>query len=213
LHATWELKEKGVKAPWASFVKNFPEITQPFVDAIEKYGTSEKGMGEAMTGAFKGWYKDFKRRDHYDESFEEEMKSIQDSDFYRYKCFRERSAEYMVGQMCTLGGNNYFKDDPNILERPEYLGVSKRTRDVLDDFMQAREESLGIEPDESLKDIAVIEYPGVKRDSEKKQDSDKKRQARLNIRQAHARKTIREVKAAKKSVSKQFVVQNFSKQR
>ena len=186
----WELKEKGHEDCWNDFAAEFPEITDAFEKTLKETGDKNK----ARTAAFKGWYDDAERRDSYDKDIVEEIEETLPDDFK--KKLKSISAETFVKAFCTDPGtkNNYFTDDPNILESGKYIALYEDRKEAIKAHHQKREALPKREPDKSIADIVAQKRPEMEPENNAHAVSPEAKKIALASRQKHAAKKIRQQK-------------------
>ena len=151
----WELKAKGNDACWKDFAEQFPEITTPFETTLKETGD----INQARTAAFKGWYDNAERRDTYDESLVQRIEKSPPKSFN--KKLKSVSAARFVKAFCTDPdtGENYFTEDPKILESGKYTTLYEDSKDRIMAMHKKREALPGRIPDKTLAGIETQKRP------------------------------------------------------
>lgn len=186
----WELKEQGNDACWKDFKAEFPEITDSFEAAYKETGD----INQARTAAFKGWYDNADRRDSYDEGMVQEIEGTSPRSFN--KKLKSVSAAKFVKAFCTdpESGENYFTDDPSILESGKYTALYEDMKDRIVAQHQKREALSGHIPDKTIAGIETQKRPAAKLENNARAVSAKAKEAALASRQKHAAKQIKQQK-------------------
>lgn len=157
VQACAELAEQGDEAPLIEFAECYPAVYEPFEDAYETYGALHD---KAATAAFKGFYDCSYSKNYYEDldvigrlSFMAERGKLDGHSFDK-----DIEAASYVDLLCRKGnGENYFADDPQLLETGHYVAISPETKAFADDFMAEYEQKTGRPADQSLQDVPVEE--------------------------------------------------------
>ncbi|MCK5295576.1 MAG: hypothetical protein KAJ75_01680 [Alphaproteobacteria bacterium] len=137
---TWQLKEAGDNAPWEKFQLIYCDVANSFEESAKNGGAEN---GEAMSKAFKGWYKTTSTRELYEEVYVDKLNRVSQEIQNNPKTLSNvKTSEEIVKQVCRFGKDGcYFKDDPKILEKSPYLDVSDKTWKFLKEVTSIREGS------------------------------------------------------------------------
>lgn len=186
----WELKEQGNDACWKDFKAEFPEITNSFETAYKETGD----INQARTAAFKGWYDNADRRDTYDEGLLFEIEETSPKSFL--KKLKSVSAAKFVKAFCSdpETGDNYFTDDPKILETGKYTALYEDMKDRLTAHHQKREALPGRIPDKTIAGIETQKRPSLKKENNARAVSTEAKTVALASRQKQAAAQIRRQK-------------------
>ena len=185
----WELKEKGNETCWKDFEADFPEITSSFEAAFKETGD----VNQARTAAFKGWFDNAERRDSYDENIIEEIENTEPEAFN--KKLKSISAEKFVKAFCSdpQTGDNYFTDDPSVLESGKYTALYEDVKEHIVAHHQKRE-ALGKIPDKTIAGLETQKRPEAELENNARAVSAEAKEAALANRQKHAAAQIRQQK-------------------
>ena len=146
----FELKQKGDEGPYKQFSKINTHIVKPFEKALME-GSNSK------LAAFNGWYDEEEVKDGYDDSQKQMLQSLEGyKNFNKFTFDSNISGKEIADSICVdKDGKSYFTDDPKILEKGKFAGVSKITMYVYKFYMEERAKNHGLEPDKSIKEIPV----------------------------------------------------------
>jgi len=185
----WELKEQGNDTCWKDFAAEFPEITDAFETAFKETGD----INQARTAAFKGWYDNAERRDSYDKSIVDEIKATSPGNFNTK--LKSISAAKFVKAFCSdpQTGDNYFTDDPSILESGKYTALYEDRKACIVAHHQKRE-ALKKVPDKTLDEIETQKRPAKKKKNNTRAISQEAKEVALASRQKRAAKQIKQQK-------------------
>ncbi len=179
----WELKQAENPAPWNEFMKDYPEIVAPFEKVLNEGGT----MQEARTAAFLGWYDNDARRDSYDCTHLDELKSMPPQQLK--KKLNKASSSEIIAETCKdPNAPSYFTKDPVILESGKYAVVYDDIKKGFERYFAARDKFKGRLPDLSLATVPTQPRPQSKR--KVKAVSEKAKNALLQNKQTNAAKII-----------------------
>jgi hypothetical protein len=158
---SYQLSGKGHKDVWDSFLKDGPEVAKAITKQIEKDSLRGKeNLHKALFAGFKGWYNDYELREQYDNDHIDVLRQIKKDGLEEDIAFdRTCRVETVVRKICKIGDENYFTDKPTMLNKKEYMGISKKKMEKIQKFFDERKEKLPyLEKDASLEEIPVYEY-------------------------------------------------------
>lgn len=152
-----ELKELGIDKPWECFINDSPTVAQGFIEAQAKEGfATDEAKSKVLTNAFKAWYKNTSIKVAYDRDCVDFLKETLIKD-EKLNLKQEISPKQMIKTCCQLKPKlNYFTDNPSILLKPKYLGITQTTLNALKKFMKEREEKQNLPYDHSIDAFPVI---------------------------------------------------------
>jgi hypothetical protein len=159
----YQLKNSGKKECWEAFKEDSPEVAVAIENQISKDSLrGKKNLHKAIFEGFKGWYKDYTLREKYDEDHIDLIRKVKREGLEEEIAFdRTFKVEGLVKKVCKIGQDNYFDGNPELLNKKEYLGISKKHMDkILQFFEQRHAKYPHIGMDNSVKDIPVYEYKG-----------------------------------------------------
>lgn len=186
----WELKEQGNDLCWQDFSKEFPEIAQPFEKMLAETGD----VNQARTAAFKGWYNNAERRDSYDQSVVASIEDVEPEVFK--KKLKSVGASKFVNAYCSDPdtGDNYFTDDPKILETGKYTALYEDMKDRITAHHQKREALPNRVPDKTIAGLETQKRPAPETENNAKAVSAQAKEIALAARQKRAAAQIRQQK-------------------
>ena len=186
----WELKEHGNDLCWQDFSKDFPEIARPFEKTLAETGD----VNQARTAAFKGWYDNADRRDSYDQSVVASIEGTE-PDVFRKKLKSVGAAKF-VKAYCSdpETGDNYFTEDPKILETGKYTALYEDMKDRIAAHHQKREALPERVPDKTIAGLETQKRPAPEPENTAKAVSAQAKETALAARQKRAAEQIRRQK-------------------
>lgn len=179
----WELKQAGNPSVWNDFMAGYPEIVAPFEKTLNEGGTIQ----EARTAAFLGWYENEVRRDGYDRTHLDDLKSTPPQQLK--KKLKTASSSAIIAEICKdPDGPSYFTNNPAILESGKYAVVYDDIKKGFERYFAARNKFKGRIPDLSL--ATVPTQPRPKSKKKVKAVGKDAKNALLQNKQTHAAKII-----------------------
>ena len=186
----WELKEQGNDLCWQDFSKDFPEIAQPFEKTLAETGD----VNQARTAAFKGWYDNAERRDSYDRSVVASIEDVAPEVFK--KKLKSVGAAKFVNAYCSDPdtGDNYFTEDPKMLETGKYTALYEDMKDRITAHHQKRDALPGRVPDKTIAGLETQKRSAPETENNAKAVSAQAKEIALAARQKRAAAQIRQQK-------------------
>ncbi|MGD9639246.1 MAG: DUF6782 family putative metallopeptidase [Alphaproteobacteria bacterium] len=152
-----ELREKGYEMAWICFTEDSPTVAKGLEKALKQEGlATPEARNKVLTSTFKAWFDNNAIKNAYDK---DNLYFLNDSLEHGEELPLNKSVppKDLIAQCCQFrDGSNYFKDDPQILLTPKFLGVSQNTMAELNKFMTKRKNQQNLEPDKSVKEIPVV---------------------------------------------------------
>jgi hypothetical protein len=152
----WEIGQATNKRIWGNIKKDYPKVSSAVEKAAGKDGKLD--IYKAMENGFKGWFKDpylrnFYEKEHmdYNKSYVEKGKEYYDND----ELYQEKvSGQTIVENVCAIDDFYYIDPDSTLLEKKQYLGVTKKFKDYFEKFSEQRAKDTGI-IDMSIKEVPL----------------------------------------------------------
>lgn len=150
--ATFEMKQKGDKKPFAKFSETSYDIAKQ-LQAFD--GNPAADTGEMLRAAFDGWYKDGMIKDAYESSYITSImdRAILDKTEAELPYSKQVKSADVIEKICVCPAGCYFADDKNHLDNPALLDISHGTVKTADRFFEVRKMRTGMEADASYKDL------------------------------------------------------------